>query len=61
MKTKIAFSIPIGAIISFIMFTYLIMYGIWGELSFSLKVLVVLGFIFLTLVGWIEYEREVEK
>lgn len=61
MKTKIALSIPLGGIISFVMFVYLIYGGIWYPMNIWLKVLMIFAFIFLTLVGWIEYERTVEK
>jgi len=61
LKTTIKFAIPIGGIISFIIFIYMIVYGVWADISFWMKVLVVLLFIFMSVSGWIEYERTVEK
>jgi len=61
LKRRIAFSIPIGGVISFSMLMYMILSGVWNDTSVWIHVLVVLLFMFMSLVGWIEYERTVDS
>ena len=60
-KNETSYSIPIGGIISFIMFIYLLMDNLWYKIGFMTKFLVILAFIILTLCGWIEHTSKSEE
>jgi hypothetical protein len=61
LKTSTKFSIPIGGIIAFILFAYAVEAKFWFQIGWFYQFLLVIFFVILTLLGWIEYEREYEK
>jgi hypothetical protein len=48
---------PLGAILSFIIFLYLIINDVWNELSHTLKFIVIIGLIILFFAGQIKIGR----
>lgn len=56
-KVRRKISIPLGAVLSFVIMIYMLTNNIWNTLSDILKFLAIIGLIILFFMGEIEYER----
>lgn len=56
-KVRRKISIPLGAVLSFVIMIYILTNNIWNTLSSTLKFLAIIGLIVLFFMGEIEYER----